>query len=171
MRQTMKKTLAVLAALALAPAALAQTRVGSPIKGTVHSTTYTATGSFHGAVDISNGYCNLDPVLAPFAGYWNITIRTTGVVCNGSGSGNQNEAKHTLADSRVFRIWHFIKTAQSYDRTCDGCALGNVGATGNATGPHVHMQVDKFGTIETVWYASYTTKGEFLDVGETVGYL
>ncbi|HZH15652.1 MAG TPA: hypothetical protein VE057_14975 [Archangium sp.] len=166
-----KKTLAALAWLVLTPTAMAAPRVASPISGTVHSTTYTASGSFHGAVDISNGYCNLDPVLAPFAGYWNITIRTTGVVCNGSGSGNENEAKHTFADSRVFRLWHFIKTAQSYDRTCDGCALGNLGGTGNATGPHVHMQVDKFGTTETAWYSGYTTKGEFLDVGETVGYL
>jgi hypothetical protein len=170
MRNTVMKTLTALASLALTPTALAATRVGSPIAGTVAGTTYTATGSFHGAVDIGNGRCNLDPVLAPFAGYWNVTIRTTGVVCYGSGSGTQNEAKHVFADGYTFRIWHFIKTADSYDRTCDGCALGNVGGTGNVTGPHVHLQMDNLGTNNTSWYASYTTKGEFLDVGETVGY-
>ncbi|HYO51168.1 hypothetical protein [Archangium sp.] len=171
MRKTMKMTLAVLASLALGPTAMAAIRVASPISGTVPATTYTATGAFHGAVDVSTSRCNLDPVLAPFAGFWDVTIRTTGVVCYGSGSGNQNEAKHTFADGRVFRLWHFIATADSYDRTCDGCALGNVGATGNATGPHVHMQVDKLGTNDTTWYSGYTVKGEFLDVGETVGYL
>jgi hypothetical protein len=69
MRKTMKMTLAVLASLALAPTALAATRVGSPISGTVAATTYYSSGAFHGAVDIGNGRCNLDPVLAPFGGY------------------------------------------------------------------------------------------------------
>jgi hypothetical protein len=166
-----KSTLTALAALALIPTAEAATRVGSPISGTVTATTYYSSGSFHGAVDIA-GECNVDLVRAPFAGSWNVTIRTTGVVCNGNGSGNQNEAKHTFADGSVFRIWHFIKTADSYDRTCAGtCVLGVVGGTGNATGPHVHMQWDKFGTNNTSWYSGYTVKGEFLSVDETVGYL
>jgi hypothetical protein len=33
------------------------------------------------------------------------------------------------------------------------------------------MQYDKAGTNNTSWYSSYTTKGEFLDRGETVGYI
>lgn len=171
MSKTTKRTLVALACLALAPTALAETRVGSPITGTVTATTYYSTGSFHGAVDIGSGTCNQDPVLAPFAGYWNVTIRTTGVYCNGSGSGNQNEAKHVFGDGWVFRIWHFNKSAGSYDRTCDGCALGTVGGTGSASGPHVHLQMDKSGTYDTSWYSGYTVKGELLDARETVGYL
>jgi murein DD-endopeptidase MepM/ murein hydrolase activator NlpD len=173
MRNTMK-TLTVLASLALIPTAMAETRVGSPIAGTVTTTTYYLSGTFHGAVDISSGRCNQDPVFAPFAGYWNVTIRTTGIVCSGNGSGNQNEAKHLFANGYAFRIWHFIKTADSYDRTCTtttGCVLGYVGATGNVTSPHVHLQMDNLGTYDTSWYSAYTVKGEYLDVGETVGYL
>ena len=69
MHKTMKRSLVALACLALAPTALAETRVGSPITGTVTTTTYYSTGSFHGAVDIGSSRCNLDPVLAPFAGF------------------------------------------------------------------------------------------------------
>ncbi|HZI08280.1 MAG TPA: hypothetical protein VEZ71_29945 [Archangium sp.] len=173
MSKTMKKTLAVLASLALAPAALAETRVGSPIHGTVTATTYYSSGSFHGAVDITNsGVCNAQPVRAPFPGYWNVIIRTTGVYCYGNGSGNQNEARHAFADGWTFAIWHFIKTADSYSRTCTtNCNLGNLGGTGSVSSPLVHMQQTKSGTHDTSWYSGYTTKGEFLDAGETVGYL
>ncbi|WPB77401.1 peptidoglycan DD-metalloendopeptidase family protein [Archangium violaceum] len=171
MHHTMKHTLAALASLALIPTAVAATQVGAPISGTVTNTTYSSSGAFHGAVDIA-GQCNVDPVHAPFPGTWNVTIRTTGVVCNGNGSGNQNEAKHVFADGFTFRLWHFIKTDKSYDRTCtNNCVLGVVGGTGNATGPHVHMQLDKNGTNSTSWYSGYTVKGEFLSQGEVVGVL
>jgi hypothetical protein len=174
MRNTMKRTLAALAALALIPAAAtASYRVGSPIPGTVMSTNYIPSGSFHGALDISSGRCNYwgvdTGVVATLS--WNVTIRTTGVVCYGSGSGTQNEVKHTFADGATFRIWHFIKTADSYDRTCDRCQVGNEGATGNVTGPHVHLQYDINGTNNTSWYSAYATKGEYLDRGETIGYI
>jgi hypothetical protein len=174
MRNTMKRTLAALACLALIPAAAtASYRVGSPIPGTVVGTTYSSSGSFHGALDISSGQCNYWGVETGVVGSlsWNFTIRTTGVVCSGTGSGTQNEVKHTFPDGYTFRIWHFIKTADSYDRTCDRCQVGNEGATGAATSPHVHLQYDKLGTLNTSWYSAYATKGEYLDRGETIGYI
>ena len=100
-----------------------------------------------------------------------MTIRTTGDVCYGNGSGNQNEVKHTFADDRVIRQWHFLQEPTSVDKTCDRCQIGDEGGTGNVTGPHTHMQVDRGGSNLTGWYSGYTSKGEFLDRGETVGYL
>ncbi len=171
MRNTMKVTLA---ALALLPAATtAAYRVGSPFPGTVTATTYYSSGTFHGAVDISSGQCNywgVDTAVVALLS-WNVTIRTTGVVCSGSGSGNQNEVKHTFPDGYSFRLWHFIKTADSVDKTCDRCQVGNEGGTSSSTGPHVHLQYDNNGTLNTAWYSGYTVKGEFLDRGETVGYI
>ncbi|PTL79646.1 hypothetical protein [Vitiosangium sp. GDMCC 1.1324] len=175
MRNTMKTTLAALASLALIPAgATASYRVGSPFPGDVTATTYYSSGSFHGAVDISSrnacGYWGVETgVVGSLA--WNVTIRTTAVVCYGNGSGNQNEVKHTFANGYTFRQWHFLKETTSVDKTCDRCQIGDEGGTGNVTGPHSHLQYDKNGTNNTSWYSGYTTKGEFLDRGETVGYV
>ena len=174
MRKTMKTTLAVLASLAFIPTTALAVRVGSPFPGDVTATTYYSSGSFHGAVDIASGdACNYWGVETGVVGStsWNVTIRTTGIVCNGSGSGNQNEVKHTFANDKVLRQWHFLKTGASYDRTCDRCQIGDEGGTGNVTGPHTHMQVDRYGSNLTGWYSGYTSKGEFLDRGETVGYI
>lgn len=174
MRNTLKTTLAALASLAIIPTvATANYRVGSPFPGTVTATTYYSSGDFHGAVDVSSGTCNYWGVETGVVGslHWNVTINTTGVVCNGNGSGNQNEAKHTFANGHVFRLWHWIKDSDSVDKTCDRCQVGNEGGTGHVTGAHVHMQYDYQGTNNTSWYSSYTTKGEFLDRGETVGYV
>jgi hypothetical protein len=171
----MKATLAVLASLALIPAAAtASYRVGSPFPGTVTATTYYSSGTFHGAVDISSanacGYWGVETgVYASLS--WNVTIRTTADVCYGNGSGNQNEVKHTFANGYVFRQWHFLQEPTSVDKTCDRCQIGDEGGTGNVTGPHTHMQYDINGSNNTSWYSGYTTKGEFLDRGETVGYI
>lgn len=70
---------------------------------------------------------------------WNVTIRTTDVVCYGNGSGNQNEVKHTFANDYVFRQWHFLKEPTSYDLTCDRCQIGDEGGTGQRhRPPHPH---------------------------------
>lgn len=174
MRNTSKTVLAALAALALIPAvATAAYRVGSPFPGTVTATTYYSNGDPHRAVDISSGRCNYWGVETGVVGrlFWNVTINTYGVVCEGSGSGNQNEAKHTFGNGNVFRLWHFIANSDSVDKTCDRCQVGNEGGTGRASGPHVHLEFDVNGTNSTAWYSSYTVRGEFLDRGETVGYI
>jgi hypothetical protein len=172
MRDTMKRTLAVLASLALIPATAAAWTVKSPHPGTVTALTYYPSGGYHGAVDISSAKpCSYWGVETGVVGSisWNVTIRTTGEVCYGSGSGNQNEAKHTFGDGWSFRLWHFIKTAASNDKTCDRCQVGDEGGTGNATGPHTHLQRDKLGTLGTAWYDGWTVRGEFVDRTETIG--
>jgi hypothetical protein len=175
MRKTMKTALAALASLAIVPTvATASYRVGSPFPGDVTATTYYSSGTFHGAVDISSrnacGYWGVETaVYGSFS--WNVTINTTGTVCYGNGSGNQNEVKHTFANGHTFRQWHFLKTAASVDKTCDRCQIGDEGGTGNVTGPHSHLQYDYQGSNNTSWYSGYTVKGEFLDRGETVGYV
>ncbi|WNG62241.1 hypothetical protein F0U59_51735 [Archangium gephyra] len=171
MRNTMKATLAALTTLAFIPTASMAYRMGSPFPGTVTATTNYSSGTFHGAVDISSanacGYWGVETGVVGSLS-WNVTIRTTGVVCYGNGSGNQNEVKHTFANGWTLRQWHFLKEPTSYDRTCDRCQIGDEGGTGNVTGPHTHIQYDKSGTNSTGWYSG-TTKGEFLDRGETVG--
>lgn len=174
MRKAMKTTLAVLASLAFLPTTALAVRVGSPFPGDVTATTYYSSGSYHGAVDISSrnacGYWGVETgVVGSY--HWNVTINTAGTVCYGNGSGNQNEVRHKFADDRIIRQWHFLKTAASVDKTCDRCQIGDEGGTGNVTGPHTHMQVDRYGSNLTGWYSGYTSKGEFLDRGETVGYL
>lgn len=174
MSNSMKKSLSVLAALALLPAgAYASHTVKAPFPGTITATTYYSSGAFHGAVDVASGSCNYWGVQSSVVGsvYWNVTINTSYNVCYGNGSGNQNEAKHVWSDGWTFRIWHFNKTASSYDRTCDRCQVGDEGGTGNVTGPHAHLQQDKNGTHDTSWYSYYTVKGETVDRTETLGVL
>jgi hypothetical protein len=174
MRSFMKMGLAALASLALVPAAVTAHEVRGTHPGTITATTTYPSGGTHRAVDIgAGGRCNYWGAETGVVGSvsWNVTIRTSGVYCNGTGSGTQNEAKHLWENGYTFRQWHFIKTSDSFDRTCDRCQVGNIGATGNATGPHAHLQYDKLGTNDTSWYSGYTVYGEAVDRAETIGYL
>ncbi|HEX8822181.1 MAG TPA: hypothetical protein VF794_19805 [Archangium sp.] len=168
MRHTMKMTLAALASLALLPTAVSAHTVKGPHPGTVLATTYYSSGSFHGAVDIASGAsCNSWGVETGVVGsvYWNVTIQSTTTACvTSSGSGNGNEARHHWADGWTFRVWHFVKTAASVDKTCDRCQVGD-------EGEHTHFHQDKSGTKDTSWYSGYTTKGEAVDRTETIGVL
>lgn len=159
------KILAVLPSVLVLPMAASATTIKASVPGTVTATTYLSSGAFHGAVDISTGRCNYWGVETGLVGaiHWNITIRTTSTACyTDSGTGNTNEAKHVWADGWAYRIWGFIKTADSYDRTCDRCTIGNDSGM-------VHHQYDKNGTLDTSWYSAYTTKGEAVDRTETIG--
>ncbi|HEX8825981.1 MAG TPA: hypothetical protein VF794_39080 [Archangium sp.] len=172
MHHTMKMTLAALVSLLLLPTAAPAVTVKAPHPGTVGGIGYSPTGAFHGAVDIASGSCNYWGVETGLVGsfYWNVTIRTSAHYCStGSGSGTQNEAAHVFADGRVFRIWHFNKTAASVDKTCDRCQVGDEGATGNTTSPHTHLQVSKSGTIDTSWYQGYVVNGQRVDHTTTIG--
>ena len=173
MPNTLKMGLVVLSALALIPAAATAHTVKSPFPGTVTATTYYPSGGYHGAVDISSGRCNYWGAETGVVGsvFWDVVINTTTIVCNGNGYENANEARHLWLSGWTFRQKHFLKTSDSYDRTCDRCQVGNEGGTGQATGPHAHLMQDKSGTHDISWYSGYTVQGEAVDRAETVGVL
>ncbi|MDC0711698.1 hypothetical protein POL68_24735 [Stigmatella sp. ncwal1] len=173
MHHTSKTALVALASLALIPAAATAHTVKSPFPGTITATTYYPSGGYHGAIDVSSGRCNYWGAETAVVGSvsWTVTIKTTGVVCNGNGYENANMASHTWADGWKFTQKHFIKTADSKNRTCDRCQVGNEGGTGQATGPHAHLMQDKLGTKDTSWYSGYTVQGEAVTRDETLGVL
>ncbi len=173
MRDTLKMTLAALASLTLLPMASTAHEVRSPFPGNITATTYYPSGGYHGAIDVSSGRCNYWGAETAVVGsvFWDVTINTTGIVCNGNGYENANTAVHTWLDGWKFHQKHFIKTSDSYDRTCDRCQVGNEGGTGQATGPHAHLMQEKAGTKDTSWYSGYTVQGEYVDRSETLGYL
>jgi hypothetical protein len=160
-----KTMLAALATLALLPTAATAARVYATDSGmaTVFNDVTIKVSSHCGYWGAETG------VVGSY--YWNVTIWTTGVVCNGSGSGNHNEVKYTSAEGWTFRQWHFIKTSDSYDRTCDRCQIGDIGGTGNVTGPTVRFIKDKSGTRDTSWYSGYVTNLQQVSRGDTLGYI
>lgn len=171
MKSKLKTTLMAVAALSLISTAAPAYEVRSPCPGTVTATTTYSDGSPHKAVDIAPGSCNYWGAETGIVGsvYYTVTIRTTAAICNGNGSGNQNEAKATLASGWAFRQWHFIKTADSRSRSCDRCQVGNIGGTGRVTGPHTHLQRDKAGTLDTSWYR--VSRGDSVTRSTTIGYV
>jgi hypothetical protein len=161
MRKTMR-TLTALASLALIPTALAGNGVTAPHTGTVTDLTYYSSGAFHGAVDITpDSPCGYFGVTLAFVGslHWNVTINSTTTSCS-TASGNV--ALHSFGDGRAYRVRDFLRTAASVSKTCDRCQVGDAGI-------FTHLQYNKNGTKDTSWYSGYTTKGEYIDYGETIG--
>jgi len=163
MRKTMKMTLAALASLTLLPTAVTAHTVKAPFPGTVTATTYTSSGALHNGVDISSGRCNYWGVQTGVVGSvsWNVTIWSTATTCT---TATRNEAKHVWADGWAYRILNFIKTPDSFDKTCDRCQIGNEGF-------HTHIQQDKSGTYDNSWYSGYVTRGQTVDSTTTIGVL
>jgi hypothetical protein len=157
----------------LIPATVLAFTVKAPLDGKVSETSYTSTGAYHAAVDISGGVCRETGVTTAVVGSlaWNVTVRTLTLECSPDAtSGYSNEAKHTFANGYTFRQWHFNKSDKSYDRTCDRCFIGTVGATGTADGrPRAHLQYDFQGTKVTGWYLPYVTQGESVTTSTTIG--
>jgi hypothetical protein len=147
--------------------------VKSPVNGTVTATTYYSSGALHAAVDIAPGAsnCGIKGVTTAVAQskFWDVTINTGWKVCYGNGNGNQNQAVASYSYGWKFRQYHFNKSGSSYDRTCDRCIIGTVGGTGWASGPHSHLQYDKYGTKSRSWYT--TAKGRYVYTTTSVGYL
>jgi len=163
--------LACLAALVSPSSAAQASAVRASHPGRVTAADYTQTGTLHGAVDITAADCtpwSINPGLTGSM-FWNVTIRTSVLSCRGTASGTHNEVKHVFADGTAFRVWHFNRSASSYDRTCDRCDIGNLGATGNVTAPTTHYQVDKLGTRDTSWYT--VELGDTVSAGTIIGYL
>ncbi|WPB77406.1 hypothetical protein KYC5002_51560 [Archangium violaceum] len=157
----MKQSLAALACLALVPMSVTAAQVYAPFPGTVKL--HRNAAGIPNAVDILGdcGYWGAETGLVGSVS-WNVTLRTTALTCGGNGTGNQNEVKHTFADGYTFRQWHFNKTSNSYDRTCDRCQIGDAGATGNAPTARAHLQRDKNGTLDTAWISPNLVDGQYV---------
>jgi hypothetical protein len=140
----------------------------------VNSTTYySCNGGSHTALDISNGTCNVWNHRAMLAGsyaykyYGGCGAACNGSTCNG-GAGNYYVV--TGGNGWDFRQLHFIANANSLTKTCDGCVLGMLGGTGQATGPHSHADNRQYGTRASAWYTSVgTTCGTSGYCGNVIG--
>jgi hypothetical protein len=87
--------------------------------------------------------------------------------CNG-GAGNYFQVNG--ANGWQFRQLHFNPSGNTFTRTCDRCALGLVGSTGQSFGAHSHSDNRQFGTRKTAWYTTVgTTCGSSGYCGNTVG--
>ncbi|MBN8466392.1 peptidase M23 [Corallococcus sp. AB004] len=156
------------AGVALAAAAWASPGVAATANGPicdpaayVNSTTYyNCTGSSHTALDIGNGSCGEWNHRGMLVGnyyyyyYGGCAAACYGSTCNG-GAGNYYVVSG--ASGWDFRQLHFYANVSSGTKTCDRCALGLVGGTGSATGPHVHADNRQYGTRKSAWYTSVGT--------------
>ena len=161
-------TIALLALAARPAAALAATANG-PIcdpNAKVNSTTYYGcSGSSHTALDIANGTCSEWNHRAMLVGSFKYTLYggcanscgacSSGASCCNGGAGNY----YVVSGSNGwdFRQLHSNTNASSKTQTCDRCALGLVGSTGNSTGAHSHSDNRQYGTRKTAWYTSVGT--------------
>jgi hypothetical protein len=156
------------AATAYGPICDTNARVGS-------TTYYSCSGSSHTALDMSNRTCSEWNHRAMLAGnyyyrYYGGCANNCvgGTTCNG-GAGNYYVV--TGANGWDFRQLHINSNASSGSKTCDRCALGLVGSTGNSSGAHVHADNRQYGTRKSSWYTSKgTTCGSSAYCGNIVGY-
>ena len=143
-------------------------RVGS-------TTYYSCSGSSHTALDMSNGTCSEWNHRAMLAGNFYYAYHggcanncVGGTTCNG-GAGNYYVV--TGSAGWDFRQLHINSNASSGSKTCDRCALGLVGSTGNSSGAHVHADNRQYGTRSSSWYTKAgTTCGSSAYCSNIVGY-
>lgn len=158
------------AATANGPICMAGARVGS-------TTYYSCSGSAHSALDMSNGTCsewNHRGMLVGSYAYRfyggcanNCRNPPPSTTCNG-GAGNYYVVSG--GSGWDFRQLHVNTNGSSRTQTCDRCALGLVGSTGNSYGAHVHADNRQYGTKKTAWYTSVgTTCGSSANCTNRVG--
>ena len=176
MKRNMKFALAMLVA-GSAGTVSAATAVGAicDTAARVGSTTYySCSGSSHNALDMSNGTCSEWNHRGMLQGNYNYRYYggcanncVGGTTCNG-GAGNYYVV--TGAHGWDFRQLHVNSNVSSGTKTCDRCALGLVGSTGNSTGAHVHADNRQYSTRKTAWYTSKgTTCGTNAYCGNIIG--
>lgn len=140
----------------------------------VNSTTYyNCSSGIHTALDIGNGTCGSWNHRAMLVGshyyylYGGCGSACYGSSCNG-GAGNYYVVSG--ASGWDFRQLHSIANGSTYSQTCDRCALGLIGGTGQVTGPHSHSDNRQYGTRASAWYTSVgTTCGTSGYCGNRVG--
>jgi len=145
------------AATANGPICESIARVGS-------TTYYSCSGSTHTALDISNQSCSEWNHRGMLVGSFrynyfggcanNCANPPPNPSCNG-GAGNY----YVVSGSNGwdFRQLHFNTGSNTGTQTCDRCALGLVGSTGNSYGAHSHSDNRQFGTRKSAWYTSVGT--------------
>jgi hypothetical protein len=132
--------------------------------GKVTSTTYySCNGDYHAAVDISDGTCGVWNMRAMLVGsfYWNVVTGQTN--CQNYPVTTANYVYVSGSTGYMFSQYHHNHSSNSYSRACDRCALGLVGATGQAYGAHVHAQNTQYSTRLTAWYEGYAICGGSAD--------
>ena len=135
-----------------------------------HTTYYSCSGDYHGAVDFSNGTCGTWNMHGMLVGsfYWNVVSQYSN--CEPTPMTPANYVYVNGSNGYRFYQYHHNHNATSYSRSCDRCALGLVGATGQADGAHVHAQNNQNSTKLTAWYAGYVTCSSKCGSGYLVGY-
>jgi len=143
-------------------------RVGS-------TTYYSCSGSSHTALDMSNRTCSewnhrgMIQGSVYYAYYGGCANNCSGgTTCNG-GAGNYY--KVIGMSGWDFAQLHVNSNVSSGSKTCDRCALGLVGSTGNSSGAHVHADNRQYGTRSSAWYTKAgTTCGSSAYCGNIIGY-
>lgn len=132
----------------------------------VNSTTYySCSGGTHTALDIANGTCSVWNHRGMLVGSYYYRLYggcanscgacSAGAGCCNGGAGNY----YVVSGSNGwdFRQLHFNTNGDSGSKTCDRCALGLVGSTGNSTGAHSHSDNRQYGTRKSAWYTAVGT--------------
>lgn len=145
----------------------------------VNSTTYYSCSSgTHTALDIANGTCSEWNHRGMLQGSYRYNLyggcgNSCGACSAGAGCCNGGAGNYYVVSGGSgwdFRQLHFNTNATSKTQTCDRCALGLVGSTGNSTGAHSHSDNRQYGTRMSAWYTSVgTTCGSSGYCGRTVG--
>ena len=96
-------------------------------------------GSFHGAIDISNGSTDKKPIIASDGGVveeagWHSSYGFFVLINHGNGFKTRYAHCSKL----------YVKTG---DRVAQGQYIAKVGSTGYSTGPHLHFEVIKNGVL------------------------
>ena len=142
----------------------------------VNSTTYySCSGGTHTALDIANGTCSVWNYRAMLVGSFRYTqyagCGDSCGSCSGSSCCNGGAGNYFVVSGGSgwdFRQLH--SNAPKGTQTCDRCALGLIGSTGNSTGAHSHSDNRQYGTRKSAWYtAAGTTCGSSGNCSNRVG--